>query len=332
MDELCKGKAHRPFRNTPDSPAYYPATCHEQALEALRKAILNDESVALLTGETGTGKTLLCHCLLERLGPETVSAFLTNTHFASRTALLQAICFDFGVPFEGRGEQELRLALTEFLLASAEEGKRNVLVIDEAHHLTADLLEELRLLTNLEAPQVKVFQVVLVGQGQLLEAIEAPALASLAQRLVTRGAIEPLTVHEAADYIVHQVRQAGLRSKDLFTDEAIGIIARGSRGVPRLLNQSAQQALGLARAAQVDIVDAEVALEAIGQLGLEAPEPAEEMGPVSLLDDLDGADLEPGASKADGAEESEGPPRGPSKPPSNGKSPSHLFGPHKRPA
>jgi general secretion pathway protein A len=246
---------------------------------------------------------------------------------------LQAICFDFGVPFEGRGEQELRLALTEFLLVKAGEGKRNVLLIDEAHHLTADLLEELRLLTNLEAPQVRVFQVVLIGQPRLLETLEAPELASLAQRLVTRAAIEPLTVHEAADYIVHQVRQAGLRTKDLFTDEAIGILARGSRGVPRLLNQSAQQALGLAKAAQVDIVDAEVALEALGQFGLEAPEPAEEVGPVSLLDDLDGTELEPRGLKGKEADqEIGGPPNGPSKPPSNGKGPSHLFGPHKRPA
>jgi type II secretory pathway predicted ATPase ExeA len=268
MYETHFGFRERPFRATPDTGAYYPATGHERALARLADALRDDEAIVLLTGDPGTGKTLLCHCLLERLGDGATTAFLTHGHFAGRAGLLQAILYDFSLPYEGRGEQELRLALIDFLLQQFAGGRRTVLVLDEAHHLTAAQLEELRLLANLEARQARALQVVLAAQPSLLDALQRPELAALAQRLAVRARLAPLGLPEAADYLLHQVRAAGGRPEAVLTDEAIEVLAGGARGVPRLLNQAAHQALALACAAGAPAVDAEAALEVLALLGL----------------------------------------------------------------
>jgi type II secretory pathway predicted ATPase ExeA len=272
MYETHFGLRQRPFRATPDSGCYYPATGHERALLRLLRALADGEGPVLLTGEAGTGKTLLCHCLLERLGPDVTSAFLTQGHFSRRGALFQAILYDLSLPHEGRAEQDLRLALTDFLLKNYAEGKKAVLIVDEAHHLGPDLLEDLRLLGNLEARQGKALQVVLAAQPALLATLARPELSSLGQRLAVRAAVEPMKVEEAADYLAHQVRVAGGRPEDVFTEEALELLARGTRGVPRLLNQAAHEALTLACSAGARPADAEAALEALALLGLEFPE------------------------------------------------------------
>jgi type II secretory pathway predicted ATPase ExeA len=268
MYETHFGLRQRPFRAIPDSAAYYPATAHEQALARIHQAITDDEGLILLTGEPGTGKTLLCHCLLERLGPGVASAFVTNSHFPNRAGLLQAVLYDLSLPYQGQGEQELRLALTDYLLKNCQEGRRAVLVVDEAQHLTPDLLEELRLLGNLEAQEAKAIQVVLAGQPALEKTLRRPELAAFNQRALVRARLQPLDVHEAADYLVHQLRAAGGRPEAIISDEALEVLARGTKGVPRVLNQAAHQALNLGQSAGADLVDAEVALDALAALGL----------------------------------------------------------------
>ena len=125
MNETHFGLRQRPFPAMADNDFYYPATCHELALAQLQQAILDDEGFALLLGEPGTGKTILCHCLLDRLGETVSSAFLTHSHFPDRAGLLQAILYDLSLPHEGRSEQELRLALTDLLLKNHEAGRRH---------------------------------------------------------------------------------------------------------------------------------------------------------------------------------------------------------------
>jgi len=268
MYESHFGLRQRPFRAAPDSDCYYPATTHERALARLLQAIHDDEGLLLVTGEPGTGKTLLCHRLLERLGAEVTSAFLTNSHFRDRAGLLQAILYDLSQPYAGLGEQELRLALTDFLLNTYNSGRRAVILLDEAQHLTPDLLEELRLLGNLEARHGKAVQVVLLGQQGLAETLRRPELAGLGQRLAVRIQLEPFSVHEAADYLVHHLRTAGGKPEKILSDEALEVLARGTQGVPRLLNQAAHQALCLVHEAGGRTVDAEAALEALALLGL----------------------------------------------------------------
>jgi type II secretory pathway predicted ATPase ExeA len=293
----------RPFPATPDPTCYYPATTHERALTALLAGLHGGEGVLLLAGYPGTGKTLLSHCLLERLGTGVHVAFLTHCRLRDRASLLQAILYDLSLPYEGRSEQEMRLALTDHLLGTFSEGQRTILLVDEAQHLTPDFLEELRLLGNLESRAGKAMQVLLVGQPALLETLRWPELVSLRQRLAVRAELEPLPVQEAADYLLHHLRVAGGRPERLIVDEALELLARASQGIPRLLNQAAHQAFSLAGEAGASQVDAEAVLEALSLLGLDLPanttepgiapeahEPAEEdqatlyAGPGSLLE------------------------------------------------
>jgi type II secretory pathway predicted ATPase ExeA len=263
------GLRQRPFPATPDGAFYYPATTHERALARIGDGLADGEGVLLLTGTPGTGKTLLGQLLLERLGDDASTAFLTNSHFANRAALFQALLFDLGLPHESRGEQDLRLQLTDHLLRSFAAGRPTVVVLDEAHHLDTDLLEELRLLGNLESSAGKAVQVVLIGQPALVDRLALPALSGLLQRIAVGAVVEPLPLQEAADYLLHHVRVAGGKPESIFTDEALELLARGSNGVPRVLNQVGRQALSLAIEADAGQVDAEVALEALARLGLD---------------------------------------------------------------
>jgi general secretion pathway protein A len=295
MDGTFFGLERRPFRTTPDAASYYAATGHEQALARLHQAIDDDEGLALLTGEPGTGKTLLCHRLIELLGPDVATAFLTNSHCRDRAGLLQALLYDLSLPYLSRGEQELRLALTDYLLKNFGAGKRALFLIDEAQHLTPDLLEELRLLGNLEAKHGKAVQIILIAQPTLGKTLRLPELASFGQRLLVRCKLEALDVHEAADFLYHQLRLAGGRPEQILSGEAAELLARATRGVPRLLNQAAYQALALAQDAGCHYVDAEAAIEALALLGLDVEEGDEEPANLSTL-------IQQSSSEAEGEE------------------------------
>jgi type II secretory pathway predicted ATPase ExeA len=269
------GLRQRPFPATPDPSCYYPATSHERALSRLLRGLDGGEGLLLLTGGPGSGKTLLCHCLLERLGAGAGTVFLTNSHFRDRAGLLQAVLYDLSLPYKGCGEQEMRLALTDHVLKAYADGRRTVLILDEAQHLDSDLLEELRLWGNLEAQSGKAVQVVLVGQPALLETLNLPGLTGLRQRLAVRARLDSLPPQEAADYLLHHLRLAGGRPERILVDDAAELLARRTQGVPRLLNQAAHEALTLAGEADASQVDVEAALEAAALLGLEGEdEPA----------------------------------------------------------
>ena len=270
------GLKRRPFPATPDSSLYYPATPHEAALAPLLRALEDKEGLLLLTAEPGMGKTILGQVLLERLTGDVSAPFLTNSHFPDRASLFQAILFDMGLPYEGAGEQVLRLRLTEQVLKDCAAGRRTIVVIDEAHHLSADLLEELRLLGNLEAGADKAFQAVCLAQPAILETLKTPALFGWKQRLAVQAHLEPLSVDEACDYLLHHLRLAEGKPDRIIDESGMEVIARGTRGIPRLLNHAAQQALVLADAAELEIVDAEAALEALAALGLQVEETDDE--------------------------------------------------------
>jgi type II secretory pathway predicted ATPase ExeA len=214
-----------------------------------------------------------------------------------RASLLQSLLFDLGLPHEGRSEQQVRLALTDHLLQNFRNSGPTVFLIDEAQHLSADLLEELRLLGNLEAPSGKAVQVVLVGQTSLLETLRRPELASLRQRAAVRVELEPMEVQEAADYLLHHLRVAGGKPEAIITDEAVELLANATRGVPRLLNQAANQALRLTEEGEAEQVDVESVLEALEMLGLPVnvaasadtePEKAGVLASVHLADNGEG--------------------------------------------
>jgi type II secretory pathway predicted ATPase ExeA len=255
MYETHFGLRQRPFPAVADSDYYYPATSHERALAQLQQAIEDDECFALLIGKPGTGKTKVCHGLLDRLGETVSNAFLTHSRFPNRASLLQALLYDLSLPHEGLSEQELRLALTDFLLKNHQAGRRTLLVLDEAQHLSPDLLEELRLLGNLEGRAGRAFQAILAAQPAILDTLRLPELAALSQRMAVCARLEPLGVH----------------------------VARGTQGIPRLLNRAMHQALTMAFAAEAALVDAEAALESLGSLGLGE----REEGPIASANPLE---------------------------------------------
>jgi general secretion pathway protein A len=286
MYESRFGLRERPFRAVPSTECYYPATTHEQALAQLLQAIKNDEGLLLLTGEPGTGKTTVCLCLLDRVGKEHTCAFVTHGHFAQPKDMLQAILYDLSLPYQNLAEEELRLLLVDSAAKNYEGGKRTILVLDEAQHLSADLLEELRLLSNLDGNRGKAIQIVLAAHPSILETLNRPELATFNQRLAVRAHLEPLGVHEASDYLVHNLRSVSDRAKSIFSDEAIEVLVRGARGIPRLLNRAAQRALELASVSEGNEVDVEAAVEALSLLGL-----AEELDDGSDPEELLGSDV-----------------------------------------
>jgi general secretion pathway protein A len=272
MYEQRFGLNRRPFPPTPDTASYYPSTLHEVALTALRRGLAAEESFILLTGGAGVGKTLLGYALLERLGDGVASAFLTNSHFTDRSALLQAILYDLGLPYDDDKEQSLRLRLTDQLLKNCAAERRTIVVIDEAHHLNADILEELRLLANLEAGSRKALQIVLLAQPSIGATLRQPGLESLQQRIAVRPNLAALEVEEAYDYLLHHLRLAGGKPEKIFDDTALEAIARATHGIPRCLNQAAHQAMVLAEEGDLPKVDAEAALEALSMLGMASSE------------------------------------------------------------
>jgi len=271
MDAPQFGLRQRPFPTTPDSSCYYPATSHERTLGRLLQGLEEGEGILAVTGAPGTGKTLLCRCLLERLGEDRPSLLLTNSHVRDRASLFQALLFDLSLPYEGKSEQEMRLAMTAQLLDTFRQGQSTVVLIDEAHHLSVDILEELRLLGNLEDRAGKAVQVILVGQPSLMDTLRLPELAALWQRLSVRVEVPALDVQEAADYVLHHLRVAGGRAEDIFTAEALTLVAQATQGVPRLLNRAAHQALAVAADAGASQIDVEVMLEVLAILEIEVP-------------------------------------------------------------
>jgi MSHA biogenesis protein MshM len=293
MYEAHFGLRSRPFRPGPDLAAYYAAAPHEEALQNLRQALASDEPFVALTGEPGVGKTLLAQVLLSRIGDEANCVVITNSHLDSRSALLQALLYDLGLPYEGKSEQELRLALTDCLLGRLADGRRTVVVIDDAQHLPADSLEELRLLSNLESPRGRALQIVLVALPDLLDSLKQPWLQALAQRLTTRIPLGRLDTQESADYVNHQLRIAGARPDAIIADEAMELLVKAGQGIPRLLNQVGHQALLLTCQAGAGRADAEAVLEAQARLGIELPPEEEPPSPTAELDAFRLGMLEP---------------------------------------
>jgi type II secretory pathway predicted ATPase ExeA len=271
MDEPYFGLKCWPFPTSPDVGSYYPSTSHENALARLQAGIKQGEGIVLLVGEPGFGKTLLGQALAERLEEDRQVAFLTNSHVGTRAGLLQAILFELSLPYQGMSEQEMRLALTEHLLRAFADGRRTLLIVDEAHLLAPDLLEELRLLGNLDARHGKAMQIVLIAQPAILTLLREPELASLRQRLVVRSVLNPLEEVESADYVCHQVRRASGKESALFSGESLELIARATQGVPRLINQLAHQALLLAAQTETEQVDVEIVIEVLNSLGWTLP-------------------------------------------------------------
>jgi general secretion pathway protein A len=235
MYEEFYGLSAAPFSITPDPRYLFLSRRHREAFDHVLFGITQRKGFIQLTGDVGAGKTTLCRAVLEELDGGVDTALILNP-VMSGLQLLRSVLHELGL--EDRGNDRLRLAqrLNEFLLRRAHDGRDVVLFIDEAQDLSDALLEEVRLLSNLETDDRKLLQIVLVGQPELRTRLERPQLRQLRQRILVRYHLEPLDRQETEAYIQHRLGVAGANGRPTFSRLALRAIYRRSRGVPRLIN------------------------------------------------------------------------------------------------
>jgi general secretion pathway protein A len=262
MYEPYYGFTEKPFSLTPDPKFLYRSETHANAFELLQYAIDRREGFVVITGDIGTGKTTLCRALLERTDGKTFTALLLNP-FLSEEDLLTVILEDLGVLSRGSArasarpptKQDLVTTLHDFLLSLIPLGARAVVIIDEAQNLPLDVLEQIRILSNLETDKEKLLQIILVGQLELLSLLRSPDLRQLDQRVSIRYQLKPLTAGEVAAYVVHRLAIAGPTRGVLFTPGALRLVHAFTGGVPRLVNMVCDRALLAGYSAQTSHID-----------------------------------------------------------------------------
>ena len=225
----------KPFDLLPNPDMLFMSRSHGKALSYLRYGIQERVGFILLSGEVGAGKTTLIRELIKRHLDNVTLAKIFNTK-ADSQQLLTMINDDFGLETDGRSKAALLRDLNEFLIDQYAEGKRAVLIIDEAQNLSTDLLEEIRMLSNLETDGGKLLQIVLVGQPELRDTLNSPELLQLRQRIQIGCHLKPLDREEVSEYIYYRMESAGNREAVAFAPEALDLIHDLSRGVPRLIN------------------------------------------------------------------------------------------------
>lgn len=256
-----------PFEVSPDPSFLFPTRKHNEALAALYYGVRRRKGFVVMTGEVGTGKTLLVRCLLQLLNHSNVSYAYVFNSLLSPLDFLQYIALDFEIPNPGKTKSELLLQISNFLIARHQRNLTTVLVVDEAHHLSAEVLEEIRLLTNLETAQGKLLQILLVGQPELDEKLDSVQLRQLKQRIVLRSHLDPLEHEETRGYIYRRLQLSGSpEPEQIFTTDAIARVYRHSRGIPRLVNTICENALINAYARQAHTINADIIDEVAADL------------------------------------------------------------------
>ena len=236
------GLREKPFSLTPNPRFLYLTDAHKEALAHLLYGLEEGEGFIVLSGEVGTGKTTLCRSLLERIESETEIAILFNPS-ENAQELLQTINEEFGLPVEGLSRRQLLGSLNRFLLECNTQGRRVVLIIDEAQNLSLATLEQVRLLSNLETAANKLIQIILLGQPELDEKLDSNELRQLRQRVSVRWRLEPMDTKETGRYIQHRLDVASDSSRSILTSGAMAEIHRRTSGVPRLVNALADRTL-----------------------------------------------------------------------------------------
>lgn len=268
------GLERGPFELSPDPRFLYPTARHYEALANLYYAIRERKGFVVLTGEVGTGKTLLVRCLLEKLAKQRVKFAYVFSPALTPVELLRYIAADLGLRIDWKDKSDLLLGLSRFLIRQNEEGLTTVLVIDEAHLLSRDVLEEARLLNNLETPRGKLLQIALVGQPELDDKLDSPGLRQLKQRVAFRCHLQPLNFDETQEYIAWRLKRAGANGRPPeFPPDALEVIYNCSRGFPRLINAICENALISAYAKNTRTVSAPLVAEACRDLRITAGSP-----------------------------------------------------------
>ena len=276
------GFAQSPFTLAPDPRFLYPSPSHEEAIRFLLQSVRRREGVAILSGDIGTGKTTVCRTVLEQLDMTLFTSLVLNP-FLSVEELLREILLDFGVVSReavrsGRvtaaTKHELVSTLHEFLTSLVPIGASGVLVIDEAQHLSPQVLEEIRVLSNLETNRTKLLQIVLVGQLNLLEILRRPEQRQLDQRISMRAVLKPLDRTALEAYVAHRLSVAKGAEPVIFDQAALDAAHRATEGVPRLINLLCDRSLMLGAHLETRRITSPIVTRAAESLGLRRFKPA----------------------------------------------------------
>ena len=230
-----------PFRITPHTEFFFDGAERGATLEALSYAVLHDEGIVKVSGEVGSGKTMLCRMLMERLPAEVATIYLATPSLA-RDEILHAIADELELKLSEQRTVALR-ELQEHLIGLYAAGRRVVILIDEAHVMPEDTLEQVRLLSNLESSRHKLLQIVLFGQPELDATLAKPSLRQLRDRITHSFRMRPLAATEVAKYVAFRMRAAGYRGPEVFAPRATALLARASGGLTRRINILADKAL-----------------------------------------------------------------------------------------
>ncbi|GLR33696.1 ExeA family protein [Shewanella decolorationis] len=282
MYKAFYGLSDNPFSIAPNPHYLFLSDRHREALAHLTYGLGETGGFVLLTGEVGTGKTTVSRCLLGQLPDHTDTAFILNPSL-TELELLATLCDELKISYgENPTLKQLTDHLSRFLLANHEKGRNTVLIIDEAQHLRPEVLEQLRLLTNLETDTKKLLQVILIGQPELQLLLKRQELRQLAQRITARYHLLPLNEDEIALYVLHRLQVAG-RFEPLFTRKAIKVLHKYSGGIPRLINLLCERALMAGYAQSKVPIDHHMVRQAAAEvLGEEEPQPNKLLWPSAI--------------------------------------------------
>lgn len=230
------GFSESPFNLSPDPAFFYRSEQHEEALANLVYGVQARKGFIVLSGEVGTGKTTMLECLRDYLEAQYIEfAFIFNSRLTV-DQFFEMIAYDLDLPCQRTSKTEVLFALNQLLVEQAQEGRTVVLIVDEAHNLEWDVLEEIRLLGNLENRNGKLVQIILAGQPELDRKLDAPNLRQLKQRIVLRCNLEPFTLRDAVEYMVSRLERAGMPDQAIFSEELMAQIHVRAQGIPRVIN------------------------------------------------------------------------------------------------
>jgi len=269
MYETYYGFKEKPFQLSPDPRFFFASNHHQRALSYLQYGLDQGEGFIVITGPIGTGKTTIARNLLNNIGDSSIVAAQLVTTKLNPHELLELVASEFGINVQGDSKADLLQGIEQFLVELNRQGKRALLLVDEAQNLPSETVEELRMLSNFQLNNKPLIQSFLLGQEELKEIIQAPNMEQFRQRIIASAHLKPLSDEEVKDYINHRLHQAGCNREQLFSDTAFELIHEKTLGVPRKINIFVDRLLLFGFLEELESIDVDAINEVANEMEVE---------------------------------------------------------------